>query len=219
MTARTPDTEDGAAPTAPEQPEQSEAAQQLARFLAAAADEATARPVVVDADASDPAGDSIEFVRTGIIRVTVAGKRYRLRRPFFGELRTLRGAYQDAMDELGDASDEAKAELAEIRAEYDETPEPDRKTSEAAFTRRVRAVNRGLETLQEDTYLAWWAKAFDMLAMESHGPGLEEMPAWMASNPPGETSLIVEVLNHWRSNPLARGSSANGEGRRPRPAG
>ncbi len=219
MAARKPDTKSDT-PAQPEPPaEQSEAAQQLARLLAAAADEAAARPVVVDAEAEDPDGDSIEFVRTGIVRITIAGKRYRLRRPFFGELRTLRGAYQEAMDELGEASDEVKAQLAAIRAEFDGLPEADRKGSEAAYTRRIRKVNRDLEALQEDAYLAWWGQAFDMLAMEGHGPGVEEMPAWMASDTPGEKPLIVEVLNHWRSNPLARGSSANGEGRRPRLAG
>ncbi len=218
MAARKPSTK-GDIPAQPEPPAESEAAQQLARILAAAADEAAARPVVVDPDAEDPDGDSIEFVRTGIVRITVAGKRYRLRRPFFGELRTLRGAYQEAMDELGEASDEVKAKLAAIRAEYDATPEGERQAAEAKHTRTIRRVNRDLEAKQEAAYLAWWGQAFDMLAMEGHGPGAEEMPAWMASDTPGEKPLIVEVLNHWRSNPLARGSSVNGEGRRPRLAG
>src|SRR3546814_13109683 len=58
----------------------------------------------------------------------------------------------------------------------------DRKGSEAAYTRRIRKVNRDLEALQEGAYLAWWGQAFDMLAMEGRGPGVEEMPAWMASD-------------------------------------
>ena len=162
-------------------------------------------PEAIDRDADDPDADGIEYVKSGIIRVWVAGTRYRLRRPFFGELRTLREAHQDLRDEnderTEDVRDLAKAINAEAGAIAND--DPDRRAKLRELKKRDRAAARELIGFREQGQLDWWAQAFDALSLDGT-PG--QWPAWAI-----DEVLPIRVLNHWRTVPLGPGTSRNGQ--------
>jgi hypothetical protein len=158
---------------------------------------------LVAPDDDDAPGDDIQWVTTGVIRIWVAGKRYRIRRPFMGELRTLRGALADATDELQERSEAARQEANKINASIDAIRADDTKTDAqiAAAVKRARAKDRKigdeLTQFMDDMYLGWWAKVFDMLGLDGTP---EQWPPWFA-----DQTLPTRVMVHWRDVPKGPG--------------
>ncbi len=163
-------------------------------------------PVNVDATAEPEDGDDnndrIELVRTGLVRVWFGGKRYRLRRPFFGEFRKIRTSLQDANDEIAEATDDALKVSREITdsAKDRNTDEmtPDawvewRKENRA----KANTVNRQMADTAEDLRLSWWESTWDLLTLDGRP---EDWPSWIT-----DPNLANAVVSHWRSSPLGRG--------------
>src|SRR5688500_14604393 len=65
-----------------------------------------AAPVVDAAPEADEGRELVELVGSGWVRMHIGGQRYRLRRPFFGELRKLRILAAEVADEISAASHE-----------------------------------------------------------------------------------------------------------------
>lgn len=160
-------------------------------------------PEQVEPEAGDPAGDNIEFVRTGVIRILAAGNRYRLRRPFFGELRRLRTAWQDYDYEVQDRSDEARDLSKRIKADIEamSPDDPERTKKLRALRDESRAAGREHEEFVENGFLAWWVQVFELLTMGDGTPGPDETPGWLIDH-----TLVAKVFAHWRSVPLGHGS-------------
>lgn len=163
-------------------------------------------PVVVDAEVRDDDGvdvDRIELVKSGLVRVHVDGKRYRLRRPFFGELKTLRLALADVSDDLNDRRMETQLAAKRMMAENerinsdDTLDEAERLRLLQAIRREDRQLGRQLTDDADDARMAWWAQAFDLVGLDGQP---EQWPGWFL-----DARLPDHVLTHWRSAPLGRG--------------
>lgn len=146
--------------------------------------------------------DSIDLVRTGIIRLVINGRKVTLRRPFFGELKRLRLALENLTDSITDARIDAEATGAEIRDEMkalaDDEALGHRERAEAssALRRRDREAGRALTGAADDARLEWWVEVFAVLGVEAPA----DWPSWV-----GDATLPNRVIQHWRSAPLARG--------------
>lgn len=173
--------------------------------------DATATPtapvalVAADQADADEARELVELVGSGWVRMHIGGRRYRLRRPFFGELRTLRMLYAEVSDEISARSFEAQELGREIEAEGKAIDDDEGLDASARATqvRKLRArslaAGRNLTDAAEDLRLGWWTAAFETLNVDGV-PGLEQWPGWIVDH-----TLPDKVLQHWRSAPLDRG--------------
>lgn len=162
--------------------------------------------VVADAEPADDDGvdvDRIELVKSGLVRVHVDGQRYRLRRPFFGELKTLRLALADVADDLNDRRMEtqlaAKRMLAEnerINAD-DSMDDAARLAALQALRKEDRQLGRALTSDADDARIGWWSQAFELVGLDGVPA---DWPAWFL-----DARLPDHVLAHWRTAPLGRG--------------
>lgn len=168
----------------------------------------------------DESGESITYVGTGWIRCMIAGRRYRLRRPFFGELRDLRTALEAQTDELT-----AKRQEAELGANH-------RGKRRAAVERKMLALqqrmdteeltdellaehgdlvrentailndstkaNRELSAAADDLRIDWFRQVFEKLGVDGVP---EQWPSWVA-----DVNVPAEWTAHWRSVPLDPGA-------------
>lgn len=164
--------------------------------------------VVVEVNADDPvgAGDAVQLVRTGMVRFRIGDKTWRLRRPFFGELKTLRVAWAEIVDQLGDeairaqaVSQQAQADYAAIQSNADTSFE-EKADGILELRKRDREVGRRLSDMGDDLRMEWWGQVFEALSVEHPVKTPGEMPAWFASG-----TLPSKVIQHWRNVPLARG--------------
>jgi hypothetical protein len=162
--------------------------------------------VVVDAEPADDDGvaiDRIELVKSGLVRIHIDGKRYRLRRPFFGELKTLRLALADVSDDLNDRRMETQLAAKRMMAENERINSDDSLDDEArlkalqAIRREDRELGRGLTNDADDARIAWWSQAFEVVGLDGMP---EQWPGWIV-----DARLPDHVLQHWRSAPLGRG--------------
>lgn len=151
--------------------------------------------------------EGLQFVRTGWVRFRWDGRVLRLRRPFLGELRELRLALEDLSDEIAERSEEIQAEGLRLAAEAEALEERGLAPAEAFEERakirtRSKQLARELTGFAEDRRLEWWARAFELLAVnEAEVPAdAGELPAYLLDN-----ALPHRVLEHWRAVPLARG--------------
>lgn len=159
-----------------------------------------ARDVEPDETDGAESGDLIELVRTGLVRMTLGGKRYRLRRPFFGEFKKLRLSLEDMNDEISSAVDEqmrvSRQNVAEADTHKDD--EPDEYVAWRADVRkRSSAAARSLTELAEDRRYEWWLEMWDQLTLDSRP---DDFPAWIT-----DPNIANALLGHWRSAPLGRG--------------
>jgi hypothetical protein len=156
----------------------------------------------VEPDDSDGAesGDTIDLVRTGLIRVTLGGTRYRLRRPFFGEFKKLRLAIEDANDEISTAVDEQMRVSRQnvIEADEHKDDDPDAYVEWRADVRKRSSVSaRALTDLAETRRYEWWVEMWTLLTLDG---APDDFPAWVT-----DPNIANTLLGHWRSSPSGRG--------------
>ena len=159
---------------------------------------------VVDPE-TDEGDDLVQLVRSGWVRFRWSGETIRLRRPFFGELKTLRLALEDASDAISDASEEIQltaARLVEKGTALDADADieaGERVKQRRALQRESRDAGRKLTDIAEEERLRWWALVFATLTTDDP-PDQESLPSWIV-----DVNLPNTVMQHWRSVPLARG--------------
>ncbi len=165
------------------------------------------------AEPEEDEGDSLVFVRNGWIRFTIAGKPYKLRRPFLGELRDLEVAWetdQEALtmghnqlkldsQELLDEAAKLEAEAAEIEGQTRRKIELDIEASHLAL--KASAESRKLQRKAQDLRAEWWAQVFKLLTPHPQDPPpADQVPSWVAN-----IDLQQRAIAHWQSAPLGRG--------------
>lgn len=168
------------------------------------------RPELAEPD-EDELDEEIVFVRNGWIRVTIAGRLHKLRRPFLGELRDLdlsREADQEVLNqknrELREQTDELLEQAQAIEAQANAPDvEPKRATelnAEATqLALKAHTASRALVREAHRTRAAWWEQVFQTLTPPGYQPP-ENMPAWI-----GDAALQQRVIDHWQMVPLGRG--------------
>jgi hypothetical protein len=155
--------------------------------------------------ATDQDGEGIAPLgNSGWLTATIAGTAYRLRSPLFGELKRLRLALEAVTDEIDKANEVTQRIAADIiehgkalagRNDDEHTPAEKRKT--AKLTTDARKAGRDLVNLADDRRMGWWALVFDTLSIDG---APEDWPSWVV-----DYNLPAQVMNHWRSVPLAPG--------------
>lgn len=161
-----------------------------------------------------PTPGAIEFVNQGIIRIhfpTPNGTEdlvVRVRRPFLGELKTIRLRLDEIRDDLAILSTEIIAEGAGLaqeatelarQRETDELTPQEHSAALADIRRRDRAAAIRLEDAREEKMLDWWSEIFSMLALDPV-PDRMSYPAWIL-----DATLTQTVLTHWRQVPSGPG--------------
>lgn len=163
--------------------------------------------LVTDADPEDGEPvERIQLVHTGLIRVWVAGERFRLRRPFMGEFKRLRLALEDIGEEVNDqrlvAERAGRDVIADMNAwnAQDPTPDPD---ATAEHERGLRAKSRATAVAFNDAVdearIGWWRDVFATLSLDG-APAEDRWPSWAL-----DAQLPQQIVTHWRSTPLGRG--------------
>lgn len=149
--------------------------------------------------------DLVQLVRSGWVRLRWSDQLVRLRRPFLGELKTLRLALEDASDAISDASEDTQliaARLIEEGKVIDAGEEGDvaeRVKRRRALQRESRDAGRKLTELAEEERVKWWRLVIEMLSVDDL-PLDAELPSWIV-----DVNLPNTILQHWRSVPLGRG--------------
>lgn len=143
------------------------------------------------------------MLKTGLTRVWINGERYRLRRPFFGELKQLRLALEAVRDEVEAKRDGAIQVADRLRLERgeweaDESLTPGERAAKMAEARKTdRAAARALMDTVDTLYPEWWQQVFETL---SHDGVPEDMPSWVA-----DADFVERLMAHWRSAPTGPG--------------
>jgi len=150
--------------------------------------------------------DSIDLRPTGLVRIYIATgdgdevKRYRLRRPFFGELKEIRLAAERMQEEIEDLSTKTATQARELGAEAeavskDETfSDEARREAETKLRRRGREVSEELLDFADSLRLEWWGMVFDTVSLDGSP---EELPSWVV-----DPNLAPRLMNHWRTAPF-----------------
>lgn len=172
---------------------------------AAPADPQPDVPVVATEPQEGEGTDAVELVRTGWVRLRWDDKTVRLRRPFFGELKRLRLALEDASDAIAERSEEVQVIGRQILTENTANDEADTDELEKLevrreLTKRSKIVGRELTAFSEEVRIDWWAQVAETLSADGPLPHPDELPSWIA-----DPFLPNTVLQHWRSVPLDRG--------------
>lgn len=157
----------------------------------------------IEHQADEDRGDLVELLGTGYIRIRTQATRYRLRPPLIGELRKLRTALAEAMDDVADRRDEAMqlseklvADAQKI-ADNESLTDPQRRKQLGAIKAKSRKGGRELTDHADDVRLEWWTKVFAALSLDGQPA---EWPASMLDH-----NLPEKVMQHWRTAPLDRG--------------
>lgn len=162
----------------------------------------------VQAISDDPGDDverPLEFTNSGLIRAWVMNTdgsetRYRLRRPFLGELEKLRLSAERAEDEVADGRSILERHGRRIMAEVtriteDESLDDEAKAdAEVALRTESRTVAREATSRFDGLRAEWWSEVFGLLSLDG---APTEMPGWIVD--PG---LISAVMQHWRTAPF-----------------
>lgn len=152
--------------------------------------------------------ESFRMYGSGWAEATIDGKRYRLRRPLFGELADLRKLDEELNDEINTANDDAERFRLRFNREHPkitealETAESDEEVERLlAERKKLRAENmkRGRETLTlaDANRLRWWQGVFEKLSVDGIP---DKWPGWIV-----DAMGAHKIMQHWRDNPLARG--------------
>lgn len=169
-------------------------------------DEGPAIPVAVVEPEADEGTDEVQLVRTGFVRLRFGDTLIRLRRPFFGELKKIRLALEDAADAIADASEEAQLHAARlieqsVAIDADENLSAVEKIQQRReLQHESRAAGRKVSEIAEEERLRWWATVVETIGVGDALPGVDELPSWIL-----DPMLPNTVLTHWRSVPLGRG--------------
>jgi hypothetical protein len=168
---------------------------------------------------ADDAGSPLELdgqwqlYATGGASVKVDGKTYRLRRPSMGQIKELRDALASVADAIRQQSDEAQIiqRLNQATGErlHEEIEQLDQKAPDfeselrrlhgeaKALADQNLTVGRELTNLVDESYWSWWRQVFQLLSFNGCP---ETWPSWAA-----DATAPNQIMQHWRSNPLARG--------------
>lgn len=163
----------------------------------------------------EPSPGALEFVNRGIIRFHFPtaseddDRVIRVRRPFLGELKTIRLALAEIQDELAviaastsAAGQAMKAEATELSRQLGaEEINPEEHVERLKdIRRRDREAAQQMDDARDDRTLDWWADVvFAQLALDEV-PDRLEFPAWIL-----DPRLPQQVLNHWRHIPSGPG--------------
>ena len=155
--------------------------------------------------ATDQDGEGVQPLgNSGWLTVTIRGTAYRLRNPFFGELKKLRTALQAVQDEIETGNDAVMKLTQEIVAhqqtiqgiaEEDQTAAQRRKA--AKLSADARKASRDLVDMADDRRMGWWTLVFYTLSVDGIPA---DWPSWVV-----DINLPGKVMEHWRSVPLAPG--------------
>lgn len=145
-------------------------------------------------DDDSPVPEGLELHKDGTITAVLAGERYRLRRPKFGELRDLRERYNGIENEH-----------LLLQADYaEQAPErPGEDASKRALAEYAIGVREAQVALGEKIEAKngeWIRHAFALLGAKLPDD-VDEWESWLLV---GETRGLL--INHWRTVPLARGA-------------
>lgn len=172
-------------------------------------DEARTRiPTIEPAEDEDTEG--IVYVRTGWIHVMIDGEKYRLRPVTMGNLKKLRVALEDAMEEQRGNIHRANVQIRARQAEgavLDEIAGEDRTEEnyyEKVFALRgaLQKINRDLGHQADALRESWYKLVFRTLCVPNGAsPKVpKELPAWVAN-----ADLPDRWIEHWRTVPLGHG--------------
>jgi hypothetical protein len=134
--------------------------------------------------------DGFELIKDGTARLIVDGEIWRLRRPKYGEFRKLRELLQQRDD------DQVRLiiESASLQSPEDEPEnEVDKQLAERI---RQRQLNEAVEELNVD----WVQEVLVLLTIDKTPPPPDQWPAGMET-----LGFIKQLIDHWRTVPLARG--------------
>jgi hypothetical protein len=173
-------------------------------------------------DGDEPSGldEQWQLYSSGGASVKIDGRVYRLRRPDMGQIKVLREALASAADTIRHESDAGEivrrlnkaqtdrinAELTELEADNQAEGYAEKITALVNELQEVsdRDLKRGREitNLVDEQYQGWWKFAFETLCFPgSDGVRVpERWPSWVA-----DATAVQQIMQHWRSNPLARG--------------
>lgn len=155
--------------------------------------------------ASDQDGEGVQPLgNSGWLTVTIRGTAYRLRNPFFGELKKLRTALQAVQDEIEAGNEQVMKLTQDIVAHQQSIAGKDDDDLTAAERRKTAKLNtdarkasRDLIDVADDRRMGWWTLVFDTLSVDGTP---DDWPAWVV-----DIDLPGRVMQHWRSVPLAPG--------------
>ncbi len=165
-----------------------------------------------EAPAGEETGDGLRLVTTGWVRCTVGGALYRLRPPFFGEMKRLRMSLEEIQDHLAEASTEAEGIAmrlidqanATLQGDGAKVDQADRLVQTKALRRESTMAGRALTELRESLMFGWWDDVFRVLCVDlAKVDWLDDPdrhPSWMTN-----ASLPASVVGHWRQPPLGHG--------------
>lgn len=162
-------------------------------------------PVTV-AHASDE-GSLVELVDSGVVRLPVwtpdGPKTYRLRPPLFGEHKRLRGALQDALAEIDQATIALTRATTEVNAEREQArkiEDPvERNEAMAAVKAKQRKADDESDERLEAVMVPWWELAFEVCGTIDGSPA-PHWGRWVLDH-----KLAADVINHWRTSPRVPG--------------
>ncbi len=167
------------------------------------------------ADLAEPEDDELDeeivFVRNGFVRVTIAGKMHKLRRPFLGELADLDKSREADQEILNDKNrilrEETDILLEEAQKLEDEANKEGIEPREATalnvkatqLAQKAHVASRALIRDAQAIRAEWWRQVFKVLTPPGYEPP-EDMPAWI-----GDLALQQRIIDHWQTVPLGRG--------------
>lgn len=141
--------------------------------------------------------DGTIIIRTKVDDVTTV---HRLRRPIIGELRTLAEGNEAIGHEVLRRASRRKAieqEIVEATGALNDDPSDENVAALAALQ-----IERASTRVLDDLVATWMRDAMVMLSdFPDDVPEIEYLPAFLVAQP-----LVIEMLGHWRSVPLARGA-------------
>lgn len=134
------------------------------------------------ADPNNPLGDEVSFEPNGTVRLSLAGRPFRWRRPTFGEFRKFKEMWASVAEEETRITNQMNADV----------PEGERT---AAF--RIKH-----ELALRELFGGWMLEVWRMLGPpEKETPAVDEIPPWMTS-----VAFANGLFDHWTKVPLAASS-------------
>jgi hypothetical protein len=132
------------------------------------------------ADPNNPIGDEVSFEPNGTVRISLAGRPFRWRRPTFGEYRKFKEAWASVAEE----------ETAITTKMNAETPEGER-----SAPWRIRH-----ELALRELFGGWFIDVWRVLC-EKDAPATDDIPPWATS-----VAFANGLFDHWTKVPLAASS-------------
>lgn len=167
------------------------------------------RPDLEEPGDDEGGPDGPRFLSNGWVRFELASNgdstaRFRLRRPFLGELQDLDLAHEAMLNEMHDISDRARVEGQRLTEQMQKVTDNERLTDQKRSD-RLRGLRREDQQITRQfrrditvLLVGWWQQVFEKVGVDGVP---EQWPAWI-----GDQELPSRVLEHWRQVPLGRGA-------------